>query len=170
MQSAQIETLVLLRTVVGYLGEREQYGWWQSAFFGAGSSTFLAPLFGKTQLLTQCNGVTRAAALVHDERIGVGNVYHLFRLPEDMEHSLHRALQETALADKIGPLVTNKATALAQLRTMLKPAGTESIRPTRIGDLQKLRTIDLWAVAAAHYVQAFERGVQICPYFSTPVS
>lgn len=170
MQATQIEALALLRTVVGYLGEREQYGWWQSAFFGAGSKAFLAPVFGKTQMLAQCNGVTRAAALVHDERIGVGHVYHLFRLPEDMEQSLHRALHEPAFVNRITQVVTNKATALAELEAMSKASGADSIGPTRLGDIQKLRTFDLWAVAAAHYGQAFARGSQIYPYFSTPGS
>lgn len=170
MQPIQIEALARLRTIVGYLGEREQYGWWPSAFFGTGSRAFLAPIFGKTQVLAQCNGVTRAAALVHDERIGVGNVYHLFRLPEDMEQSLHRALHETALTTQIGQIVTNKATALAELQAISKSTGVDSIGPTRMGDIQKLRDFDQWAVAAAHYRQAFERGHQIYPYFSTPVT
>lgn len=170
MQSTQIEALALLRTVVGYLGEREQYGWWQSAFFGAGSKAFLAPVFGKTQVLAQCNGVTRAAALVHDERIGVGNVYHLFRLPEDMEQSLHRALHETALINRIAQVVTSKAAALAELQSLIKPITIDSIGPTRIGAIQKLRTFDQWATVAAHYEQAFAQGSQIYPYFSTPVA
>lgn len=170
MQSTQLEALALLRTIVGFLGEREQYGWWQSAFFSASSKTFLAPVFGKTPLLAQCNGVTRAAALVHDERIGVGNVYHLFRLPEDLEQSLHRALHETALVTKIGQVVTNKGAALAELQTLIKPISSDSIGPTRIGDIQKLRTFDQWAMVATHYGQAFTRGIQIYPYFSTPGS
>jgi len=170
LQSTQIQAVALLRTVVGYLGEREQYGWWQSSFFGPHSKAYLAPVFGKTQYLAQWTGVTRAAALIHDERIGVGNVYHLFRLPEDMEQSLHRALHDATLTNKVRQLVTNQATALTELRTMSESAMAESIGPTRIGDLQQLRTIDQWAVAASHYVRAFERGVQLYPYFSTPVS
>ena len=52
-----------LRTVVGYLGEREQYAWWQSSFFGPGSKTFLAPVFGRTQVLAQCAGVTHGGGV-----------------------------------------------------------------------------------------------------------
>ena len=94
MDADHLVTLATLRILVGYLGEREQFGWWQSAFFAPGSQAFLAPLFARTQLLAQCNGVTRAACLIHDERIGVGHVYHLFRLPEDMEQGLHGILNE----------------------------------------------------------------------------
>ena len=86
-----IEHVASLRTVVGYLGEREQYAWWQCSFFGPGSKTFLAPVFGRTQVLAQAPGHARRP-LIHDERIGVGEVYHLFRLPEDMEQGIHRGV------------------------------------------------------------------------------
>jgi hypothetical protein len=170
LQFTQIERLTLLRTVVGYLGEQEHFGWWQSAFFGSHSKAFLAPVFGKTQLLAQCNGVTRAAALIHDERIGVGHVYHLFRLPEDMEQSIHRSLHDSTVVGKIEQAVTNQAAALAALRAMTKPSNGDTIGPTRIGNIQDLRSADPWAIAAAHYVHAFERRLQIYPYFSTAAS
>ena len=88
-----VENLAVLRAVVAYLGERDQFAWWQSAFFGAGSALFLSPIFARTQILAQCAGAGMAAARVHDEHIGVGGVYHLFRLPEEIERSLHGALQ-----------------------------------------------------------------------------
>lgn len=72
METTQLQQLAILRTVVGYLGERDQSAWWQSSFFGPSSRAFLQPIFARTELLAQYNGVTRAAALVHDDRIGVG--------------------------------------------------------------------------------------------------
>ncbi len=72
-----------LRIAIGYLGEKSQYAWWRSSFFIPASRTYLAPVFGKTALLTRYYGMREAATLVHDERIGVGKgVFHLFRLPE----------------------------------------------------------------------------------------
>jgi hypothetical protein len=38
--------------------------------------------------------VKEAAARVHDEYIGVGKVYHLFRLPEHIEQALHSSLRD----------------------------------------------------------------------------
>ena len=32
MEVNQLENLATLRTVVGYLGEKDQYAWWQSFF------------------------------------------------------------------------------------------------------------------------------------------
>jgi len=72
MEVELIETLVKFRLAIGYLGEREQFGWWQSSFFTQGSDAFLTPIFGRTKALAQCNGVTQAAAIIHDERIGTG--------------------------------------------------------------------------------------------------
>ncbi len=59
MESLQLEYLAKLRVVIGYLGERDQFAWWQSAFFSAGSQAFLAPIFARTQFLAQCSGVTQ---------------------------------------------------------------------------------------------------------------
>ena len=166
MDSIQLEHVATLRTVVGYLGEREQYAWWQSSFFGPGSKTFLAPVFGRTQVLAQCAGVTRAAALIHDERIGVGEVYHLFRLPEDMEQGIHRALQASELCARITALTASKDVALAHLREMVAPLVAPGIGPTLIGEVRVLREADSWRVVVAHYLRAFEEGTQVYPYFS----
>jgi hypothetical protein len=64
MNATAFETLATIRVAVGYLGERDQHAWWQSAFFAAGSRSFLGPIFGRTQIVAQCAGVTRAAAMV----------------------------------------------------------------------------------------------------------
>src|SRR5690349_14523885 len=101
MNATQLEALATLRTVVGYLGEREQYSWWQSSVFAPAGRAILAPVLGRTQALAQYAGVRRAAALVHDERIGVGRVFHLFRLPEDVEQALHHVVQTPSVRQRI---------------------------------------------------------------------
>jgi hypothetical protein len=45
MESPLLDYLAKLRVVIGYLGEREQFGWWQSLFFSASSQAFLVPVF-----------------------------------------------------------------------------------------------------------------------------
>ncbi len=170
MITTEIETVAQLRAAVAYLGERNHFGWWQSEFFGTGSKAFLAPIFGKTQLLAQVNGATTAAALVHDERIGIGDVYHLFRLPEDMEQSLHRVLQDSAFVVKMEQLLTDHEQVVALLQTLRNAPADDAVGPTRIGNLHQLRSADAWAIATAHYGRAFERGEQTYPYFSTSTS
>ncbi len=166
MEADHLVKLATLRILVGYLGEREHFAWWQSAFFASGSQAFLAPLFARTQLLAQCNGVIRAAALIHDERIGVGHVYHLFRLPEDVEQGIYRLLNDDEVCERVETHLANRETALASLRELADRQEIASMGPTRVGATSNLRTMDSWSVAAAHYLHAFEHGSQVYPYFA----
>ncbi len=157
-----VEKLAKLRIIIGYLGEREQFGWWQSSFFTQGSSAFLAPLFSRTQVLAQCSGVTQAAALIHDERIGVGSVYHLFRLPEDMEQAIHKTLRETILPDA----VKNKEAALNDLRKFASKPDNGSEGPVLLGAKSSLLELSSWQNVCGLYLEAFDRGIKIYPYFA----
>lgn len=165
MNGKLLETLVTLRTVVGFLGEREQYGWWQSAFFAPGSQVFLLPVFSRTPLLAQVNGATQAAALIHDERIGVGNVYHLFRLPEEMEQRLQHVLQAPEIGAHIPDVVANAEAALDYLRQQAVPLPAHSPGPVLVGNRRELLEVRPWQQVAAHYLNAFGQG-QTYPYFS----
>ncbi len=166
MDVGPTKNLAALRTLVGYLGEREQFAWWPSAFFASGSAAFLAPLFARTQLLAQCNGVTQAAARIHDERIGVGQVYHLFRLPEDVEQSIHLALQDPARSARLMASIGSQGTALAHLREIAKAQHDASIGPVLVGRVGDLQTPEVVGVVAFHYHHGFTTGVQTFPYFS----
>lgn len=166
MDPSQLETLAKLRAVVGYLGEREQYAWWQSSFFSPASHAFLAPVFGRTQVLAQVNGVTSAASLVHDERIGIGQVYHLFRLPEDIEQAIHRVLHSTELCEQIAALVYERASAMTYLRQEAGSLAGEGTGPVHIGEIRDLRDVRSWSIATAHYARAFENRLEIYPYFT----
>jgi len=168
VEVTQLSTLATLRAVIGYLGEKDQFGWWQSAFFSPASKAFLAPVFGRTQVLAQCSGVTQAAALIHDEHIGVGRVYHLFRLPEDMEQGIHRALHDPDLCAHITTLTASRDAALAFLRGMATPMMTSGLGPMLIGEARSLRTADSWRIVTAYYQRAYEQGAQVFPYFVEP--
>ena len=162
MEVEFVETIAKLRLTVGFLGEREQFGWWKSSFFTLGSDAFLLPLFGRTQLLAQCNGVTQAASIMHDERIGVGNVYHLFRLPEDIEQSIHKVLHDI----KSKNIVSSKDIALGFLRdNYIKPMQS-SLGPTRVGNNNSLHDQNSWKLVSGLYLYAFETNIEIYPYFA----
>jgi len=154
-----------LRLCVGYLGEKDQFGWWQSSFFSKGSNTFLAPLFSRTQALAQCNGVSHAAAIAHDESIGIGHVYHLFRLPEDMEQGIHQALLDSNV-EKVLQSVIDPEAAIEYLNRSAPenlPAGEGPIRVGKISDMQNR---DRWKIVAGYYWYAFQENLRIFPYFS----
>lgn len=165
MDATQPGDLAVLRAVVGYLGEKNQYNWWPSSFCAPTSHAFLTPVFARTPVLAQCTGVTTAAAVVHDRLIGIGRVYHLFRLPEDLEQAIHRALYDPDLCTRIVTLTSNKDTALAHLRAASATTVAPAVGPALIGDVVTLRSADAWSAATAHYLQAFAQNAQIYPYF-----
>lgn len=166
MEAAHLEQLATLRIVVGYLGEHDHYAWWQSAFFASSSLAFLQPVFARTQLVAQCHGVTRAAALLHDERIGVGNVYHLFRLPEDLEQALHRTLHAQELSQRISMVCASKEAALDYLRKEAGRRDSTGMGPTRVGTASELRNGEPWRIVAALYLHACGEGAEVFPYFA----
>jgi hypothetical protein len=166
MQAADLEQLASLRVAVGYLGEKHQAGWWPSSFFATGSTAFLSPIFARTSLVAQYQGVTGAASKVHDERIGVGQVYHLFRLPEDFEQAVHRILHKPEVAERVKQLVTCREAALQFLRSDNEAAIDKAIGPTRVAGVADMREPRAWNIVAATYADGFERQAEIYPYFT----
>lgn len=164
--AVDIDSLAVLRAVVGYLGEKDQNGWWQTSFFTTGSHAFLSPVFSRTRLLSQCTGVSQAAALVHDERIGVGRVYHLFRLPEDMEQDIFHAWHKPDLVIHIDAVTLNPEQALEYLRSISDDAGQDEVGPVFVGSSGDLSNEVTWQRVAALYAAAFPQTTQIYPYFA----
>ncbi|MCC6426501.1 MAG: BrxE family protein [Phycisphaerales bacterium] len=166
MKPEVVDCVATLRLLVGFLGEQEQAGWWPSAFLGASSKPFLSPVFPKTTVLAQCRGVTHAAARVHDERIGVGSVFHLFRLPEDIEQSVHRLLEQQEPAQRLSSVVKDKQSALTALKSLSASKQPSGNGPVRVGRAIDLSTLDSWRVVAAHYAAGFQASSEVFPFFS----
>jgi hypothetical protein len=151
-----------LRTLVGFLGERQQSDWWSSSFFGPASKGFITPIFGKDHHSAQLIGVTEAARRVHDALIGVGQVFHLFRLPEIMEQDLHAGLRNSTNIPGTG----SSDEALAELRALSLQEVAASPGPVRLGPIVMLQGNEWSGPVAAHYAAAFSAGIQSFPYFS----
>lgn len=73
MSGSHLGKLLQMRLLVGFLGERAQFGWWPTAFYEASSRQFLEPVFSKTSRLAQYHGVVEAARRLHDEHLSVGS-------------------------------------------------------------------------------------------------
>jgi hypothetical protein len=160
------QDIIVVRLLVGYLGERGQAAWWGSDFLSTTSKTFLTPVFGAAADVAQLAGVTEAARSVHDERIGVGRVFHLFRLPESMEQQCAGVLRHfPALQASIGHLTCREA-ASAALRDHAKDLAKAQEGPVRIGDISDLAGTGWLGRAATCYLAAFDQGVQSFPYFA----
>ena len=165
MNAKQIKQLALLRIAVGLLGEQVQPRWWTSTFCGANGKAFLAPVFPRTQVLAQLHGVSAAAALVHDDRIGIGNAFHLFRLPEDLEQELHGVASGEAVGE-ISDVMRSADSATQFVRNSAASVCKDAVGPVKVGQMSSLREASSWRDVAAFYLSAFEGHKETFPFFS----
>ncbi len=148
---------------MGYLGERTQFGWWQTSFFGDYSLRSLEFVTPKTSLLAQYHGVVEAARKLHDEHLNVGS-YHLFRLPEEIEQDLHAILQSSVGTDLANQAPQDKDAALAALKTLAGAIPTSMVGPTAVGNIDQLSASETQKAIAGAYVSAFSRNAKSYPY------
>lgn len=162
MKSFDNQVVAKIRLAVSFLGEKEQLAWWTSSFFSKGSSAFLSPLFPRTELLAHCRGASNAAMRIHDERIGVGKVFHLFRLPEEMERGIQQILCNTSSIAEFRSAIADTNTAFEYLAgfglTDVKPG------PIRVGDAKELRFESLWKNVASRYAYGVKNRIQVFPF------
>ena len=164
MTNTNLTSIIHLRTIIGYLGEQAQFNWWQSSFFSQDSSAFLEPIFPKTADIARYHGVVEAGKLLHDKRIGVGRVFHLFRLPKVLEQSLFDYLREEGVLDSIKDKVATQENAIAELNKLATGGIALSEGPVQIGHTGELGSDEWLGIAAAHYLAAFEAGAMSFPY------
>lgn len=153
--------ILKLRRLVGFLGERAQFGWWPTAFYESSGRLFLEPIFSKTPQVAQYHGVVEAARRLHDEHLSVGT-YHLFRLPEEIEQDLHVLVQTAAEEWSPAALYRDKQTALAALIDMTGVAKKGGVGPVSIGNVRDIA--DHLTEIASVYCSAFSSNAQSFPY------
>ena len=157
------EQLLRLRILVGFLGEKTQFNWWDTNFLSPTGLKFLEITFPRTAFSAGCHSVFEAAARLHDARIGKGRVYHLFRLPPEIEESLHRLLVGASAPPSPG-LVKEKA--LRDLKCLSKGGLSAPEGPVQIGTVKNMASDFAIEELAQHYADAFAKGKQTFPYFS----
>ncbi|MGH7135852.1 MAG: BrxE family protein [Pirellulales bacterium] len=160
---AAITRIVSLRLAVGLLGERDQAGWWPSSFMSQASNAFLAPVFGERVLHARYQGILEAARRTHDDRIGVGRVFHPFRLPEAIEHRTFEAMRAGDLKS-VGAISSPDAAWAALEKLEGEPVDARS-GPALVGPADVLERLRWVAEAASLYSAAFRNGLQCFPYF-----
>lgn len=160
----QLQEIARLRIIVGYLGEKNQHNWWPSEFFSSTAAAFLNPVFGKTATLAQYHGVKEAARRVHDEHIGIGRVFHLFRLPESMEQAVFEVLQDPAVSDALLRDIESQASATAALQAIVDSSSPLQEGPVQIGAVSDLEGISWLSDTARCYEAAFTAGSRSFPY------
>jgi len=156
------QTIAELRVLVGYLGE-QQPAWWPSQFFSPTAAAFLGPVFTRSTTLAQYQGVTAAAARKHEEHIGEGRTFHLFRLPEIFEQSAAGVFSDKAFESRVRTLVASRDQAVARLAELAGDSVTASEGPVVVGELAD-GLGDALKSCAALYLDAFNRGIQCFPF------
>jgi hypothetical protein len=163
MTASSLPAILKTRLLVGYLGERAQYGWWPTAFYEASGRLFLEPVFSKTSRLAQYHGALEAARRLHDEHLNVGS-YHLFRLPEEVEQDLHNLVQRPEADEFLLQEMRSMDTALGALKHLAGTVSGKSVGPTAIGKIGELDAPNTAKAIAAAYVSAFSQDAKTYPY------
>lgn len=163
MKDGYLPTVLQMRLLVGFLGEKAQCGWWPTSFFGEYSLRSLEFVAPKTSLLAQYHGVVEAARRVHDERLNVGS-YHLFRLPEEVEQDLHAFMQTPEGAELYASVPQDKYAAMAELKRLGAGETPTGAGPAAVGKIAQLHSAQTAKAIAASYHFAFESGQPSYPY------
>lgn len=152
-----------LKLLIGYLGEKSQFNWWESNLLGSSSSAFLIPTFPRTTLLAQYHGVSEAALIAHDESVGIGHNYHLFRLPVSIERSVASTVQEMSEANTLGQVLSSKEHALNRLAELADKVHADD-GPVNIGIFEESGIEKLIRASAGYYLSAFEQSKRSFPF------
>ncbi|MDO6710345.1 BrxE family protein [Aliiglaciecola sp. 2_MG-2023] len=164
MEKQIIDKLTQLRYAVGFLGEKPQFNWWPSNFLNISTLKMFEFTFPRTANLAQYMAVSAAAAKVHDESIGVGKSFHLFRLPEFMEKSLISSIQSNNSND-IDQDITSKENALNLLSEIAGTASLSGEGPINLGQVNDGKWATSISQIASAYLQAFNENKKAFPYF-----
>jgi hypothetical protein len=152
-----------LRVLVGYLGEKHQAGWWASEFYSPTAAAFLAPIFNRSLFQAQYQGATAAAAKAHDETIGVGRIFHLFRFPIGHEQAAADSLLDEGFVNGIRAHLQSREQALARLAQLTKKPEDATAGPMAVGEMADDLT-PLLHRSAALYHSAFSVGIKTFPF------
>ena len=163
MKDSYLSTVLQMRSLVGFLGERPQFAWWATSFFGDYSLRSLEFVTPKTSLLAQYHGVVEAARKLHDEHLNVGS-YHLFRLPEEVKQDLHAMMQSSVGTELAKQLPQDKDAALAALKILAGAIPSAAVGPTAVGNIDQLSAGEALESIAGAYVCAFSQNAKTYPY------
>ena len=164
MDSKIVGLIVEARFLVGYLGEKEQSNWWGSSFLSKSSSAFLTPVFPKTTPTAQFHGISEAAKRVHDEHIGLGRNYHLYRLPDSIERSLANTLSDPKFSASLMESISDVNTAVLELSKLCTKSDEMAEGPIAVGDFSDDDLGGLVKKSISYYLTAFQNNLKCFPY------
>jgi hypothetical protein len=163
-----VKALMHLRVLVATLGGSAHTRWWRTEFLTVAGLRFLERLYPRTCHAAAIQATAVAARAVHDASIGRGGVYHLFRLPEALEHDQRAAAEDGLFKTLLGDLEKNlesRDALLEQLSSLAPQMPQSPPGPQCIGSERDLFSNGLvlgrWAGA---YFHAFRNDYRVFPY------
>jgi len=161
-----VRELLLLRTFVAVLGERATPAWWRTQFLTEVGLRSMTRVFPRTAASAALSSVSIAAREEHDRRIGLGERYHLFRLPANLERGIALLMSEEAFVIQTARLVS-KGTAelISELTAMTHGRKETAEGPVKVGSTISLAKPLTVEILAAHYQHSFETSRRAFPYF-----
>lgn len=167
MNNQLMVNFLKLRVITGALGEQHQQRWWTTSFSSETSGMFLTPVFAKTHLLAQYHGIKEAACRIHDEYIGTGKVYHLFRFPEELECELQKfSLTQIDLLADLFKNVKELDFSLTELTRLASEKKISANGPISLGKTSVLSKSNVVESLSQYYLGAFSGDNKVYPYFT----
>jgi len=160
-----IEQFVTIRVLIGFLGEKNQFDWWDTAFLSKTGLRFLEVNFPRSIYPAGIHSLTEAAKQLHDSRIGKGRVFHLFRMPSGFEEKVFYQLKSMDFS-YIEKVLEDKDVALKVLHDMTKDKISVTEGPIHIGILKNTYSQGMIDSLTQYYYNAFSSEKKVFPYFT----
>jgi hypothetical protein len=161
MSHVSTEDITHIRILVLALGEAHHFNWWRSEFLSTTGISYFSRLYPRSKFSGAVQAVTRAALDLHDASIGVGSVYHLFRLPESLEYGVNNSIstQSNELEKIYLPILNDQHRLLEKLSKFVQKKERYKAGPIQLDEEMASHNI------ASAYAWAFQNSAQIFPYF-----
>ena len=168
IKSDLLRQYLLLRTIIGALGERATPPWWRTQFLTDFGLRTLARVFPRTPIYVALDSVFAAARLEHDRRVGLGKRYHLFRLPRNVERAMRNLISDPTFSAHTTTLVGSGQKELFQELNSIADGHRQPALdgPIALGSITKLTEPAILTSLAAHYANSVSSTHRPYPYFS----
>lgn len=161
-QIESITYLAKLRFSVLAAGELQPDIWWSSNGLSSEGQADLSIVFPRTSVSAAIEHASELARLHHDERTRAVGVYHLFRLPTEIQSALHRMTIQIEQEGFFGPDLS--ACIWKDLSPPSSPNTQAQEGPIDLGHIRPHNVSDLGQLAET-YKATFDGGKSCVPYF-----
>ncbi len=159
------KSLIEIRLLVSFLGEKEQCNWWDSQFLTPTGLSFLEISFPRSPYIAAYTSISNIAEKTHEKAIAKDGSANLFKLPGQLEEQIRKYISNTQI-EAFYTSVNSKEMALRKLKSYFKQSVTSPIGAVQVGKIKDILTQQGLIELAAHYYDAFLNDKKVFPYFN----